>query len=91
MTPRLQRRRDVALSCWVWHPHLSRISILMCGTSLVSAGAIWCQAAGYPVGETVARICLMALIAANESTMVWWRLARDEALAAIEADPVATG
>jgi hypothetical protein len=84
ITPRLQARRDVALSYWVWRPHLSRISAMMCCTSLVSAGAVWSKAGGYPVGETVARCGLMAVIAANEAIMVWWRLGRDEALAAID-------
>jgi len=90
MTSRLKRRREIALGYWVWRPHLSRISLLMCGTALIVAGSMWEAAAKVPAADTIFRICLMGLIAGNEATMLWWRLLRDEALAAAELADEAT-
>jgi hypothetical protein len=86
MRPRLKARRDIALSYWVWRPQLTRISLMMCATSLVAAVDIWGRAAGIDLGDKLLRLGLIGVIAANESTMVLWRLSRDEALAVAEAE-----
>ena len=87
MTARLKGRRQVALSYWVWRPQQSRIGLVMCGTSLVAAGSIWGKAAGFASTDVILRCCLMAMIATSEATILWWRLLRDEALAALEVAP----
>jgi hypothetical protein len=89
MTPRLKARRDIAMSYWAWRPQLTRISLMMCATALIAAIEIWSKAAGMDLGDKLLRCGLIAVIAMNEATMVIWRLNRDEALARVDAAPVA--